>query len=838
MNVFLIQNKSYMKKKVSTILKCFSIGCVACLFACGPVHRFTRVKRVPREYSENYCGGEIKAHRNLLWFKRDPWIVFADRSGMSYMSPTGKNELYETKYMDAFLVIKKKGDWLRLIKYDPAILKNGNLKEWKKARYYGWINRNDLLLTQNSVTDISTGFKNKQVVMLTDTTSLEHPEKYFSNDSVILYKDIDLTQEVGKIPFYGIVYPYKKLADRNCTLVTNKWKLNADSVSQNSIGWIDNDLLGSIGQQLHVDIASLPDSALWFKERTKKDTLNVTQQNIKQSLSFAEQQKTILYSPVLSYRQNDTALCFKTDIPMPVIDKKDSYVLNVNGKPIYYNRFKGKIEKDLKKINMVFVMEGKEETIKEFPSVANVIQGLQSQLANDDMFSFKFGAVLTFNEPDNQNDPICKLTPDYMKMLDFLSQKSQHADKLKPVYGMYGSWSGVRIGAEMFSKYRDETNILVVVGDKGFNSEWADSTLVNKLVKYNCRLLGFQLYGGEPDNFNNFVLQVGNMIDCYAPRLSKRKRELIVYADQLRNKNEYVEVNHNTYCLDFPNRSMTQGWLIFPQKNESLELEGLTAGIDSMLLQVKYDNTLLSNSLNKAFEEVGTHRYKLDSTLVNYNHIKRLDIKPVLAVLPGIEPGWKLPAQPVILPDTLSASLDYYLLVNEDEFKQLRKYFEYPAKLTVDYKYEAQKKEKQSKVKICDCPDDALMEDKNDVIEIKKDSLNIPEYASTRKVRKQLVAHFLSQRNANKYCKVKRNDFLRMPIAEIQRRFTSCPTNNLFFEVYSLKDLKKKKMISDVELDYLIDYFKEKKQELDKAAQKSFQSNGQTYYWISRELLP
>ncbi|MCS2277651.1 hypothetical protein NXW50_05285 [Bacteroides thetaiotaomicron] len=31
--------------------------------------------------------------------------------------------------------------------------------------------------------------------------------------------------------------------------------------------------------------------------------------------------------------------------------------------------------------------------------------------------------------------------------------------------------------------------------------------------------------------------------------------------------------NLNTKCLDFPNRSMTPGWLVFPQKNESLELE-------------------------------------------------------------------------------------------------------------------------------------------------------------------------------------------------------------------------------------------------------------------------
>ena len=48
----------------------------------------------------------------------------------------------------------------------------------------------------------------------------------------------------------------------------------------------------------------------------------------------------------------------------------------------------------------------------------------------------------------------------------------------------------------------------------------------------------------------------------------------------------------------------------------------------------------------------------------------------------------------------------------------------------------------------------------------------------------------------------------------------------------------KKKMITDAELDMLIEYFKEKKKLLDEAAGKPFQSNGQTYYWISRDLLP
>lgn len=828
--------------KKNFILPLLKIGClcgIVCLTACGPIHRFTRVKKVPREYVRNYSVEGVKAPRDLSLFKRNPWIVFAKEKGTSFLSPSGKNEMQQVKYMDAFLVIKRKGDWLRLIQYDPAILKNGRLKKWKQAKYCGWMNQNDLLLTRSSVTDIITGFKNKQTVMLSDTAALADPSIYFANDSVKLFKDTDLTQEVGKIPFYSIVYPYQASADKGCTLVANKPALDADSIGQAAIGWIDNRLLAVPGQQLHVDIASLPDSTLLFKSKDRKDTLQLAFKNIQEYLQFGKNQPAIRYSPVLSYRCDDTTFCFKTHIPMPAVDKRDSYVLNVNGHPIYYKTFKNKIEKDLRKINLVFVIEGEGNTVRQFPAVVNAIQGLQSQLTGDENFSFRFGAVLTFNEPDNREDPVCKLTSDYMKLLDFLSGKARNVEQLKLVYGRFGSWSGLRTGVEQFNKCPDETNLLVVIGDKGFNSEWADSTLVNRLVKNNCRLLGFQLYGGEPDNFNNFVLQIGNMIDCSAPRISRKKRELIVYPEQVRNGNEYAEVNHNTYCLDFPNRSMTQGWLVFPQKNESLELEGLVTTVDSMLQQVKFDNTLLSNSLAKAFDEVGTRRYKADSTMVNYYHFRQPDIPSVTSVLPNVEPGWQLPAQPVVLPDSLSSTLKYYLLANEEEFRRLRKYMEEPAKLIVDYKYEAVRKKKQGKVSICDCPDDYFQTDtEKSTVRVKTDSLNVPEYASTRRVRRKLVRHFLSERNTDKYCKVKRKIFLRMPISKALQRFTSCPADYPFFEVYRIKDLKKKEMITDVELDMLIEYFKEKKKLLDEAAGKSFQSNGQTYYWISRDLLP
>ena len=68
-----------MKKNCLSILlkRGWICGSIICLAACGPVHRFTRVKNVPREYVRNYSVEGVKAPHSLSLFKHDPWIVFA-----------------------------------------------------------------------------------------------------------------------------------------------------------------------------------------------------------------------------------------------------------------------------------------------------------------------------------------------------------------------------------------------------------------------------------------------------------------------------------------------------------------------------------------------------------------------------------------------------------------------------------------------------------------------------------------------------------------------------------------------------------------------------------------
>ena len=86
------------------------------------------------------------------------------------------------------------------------------------------------------------------------------------------------------------------------------------------------------------------------------------------------------------------------------------------------------------------------------------------------------------------------------------------------------------------------------------------------LNEKNCRLLGWQLYASNDDKYNNYVLQLSNMIEHYAEYRAKNKRNMILYADQLCRSNLLREAGPNFLMLDYPYASMTQGG--FPVSGE------------------------------------------------------------------------------------------------------------------------------------------------------------------------------------------------------------------------------------------------------------------------------
>ena len=65
------------------------------------------------------------------------------------------------------------------------------------------------------------------------------------------------------------------------------------------------------------------------------------------------------------------------------------------------------------------------------------------------------------------------------------------------------------------------------------------------------------------------------------------------------------------------------------------------------------------------------------------------------------------------------------------------------------------------------------------------------------------------------------------------------PANSPVLDDITVKDLKKKKQLTDKELDGLIQYFKERKENMAKKyGEEKITMEGQSYYYIASELLP
>jgi len=837
--------------------------------SCSPVHMFTRVKKIPREYSMNYCGGEIKAPKTDI--NKKPWIIYSDRvDNTTYNNAGGKVKAQDIDYLDPFLVIGKKKEYLKLIKYTPDILKNGKL-DYKKAEYYGWVHKSKVLLNFQSVTDISTGLKDKMIVAFQDTTMLQEPEKYFGNDSIFLYKDLKMEEKSGNVSMYSLVYPLKQSEDGTKTLISKTDELTPDGIKKEILGWIDNSLLQDKGQVLHVDQKSIPE----YKLRLKlKENHIVPVDNEIQDLhtSISERYKTVKYAPVYSYGEKGQLAAFKTVLNIPVLDYNLNYIFNVNGGHISYRKFRA-ISKKLKHINVVFIFDGKQHTISHFPQIVNALQNLQPVFEDkDEQFRYRFGCVMDFDNQARSFNPIYReLDSDYSGLINYLSDKANRKKELKPI-NISRAWGNINKAFELVKDDPDATNLFVIIGETGYPSENITETIEKQLLKNNCRVIGFQTYAGGDDHYNNFVLNIESMITSYSDKMLKTRGDLLVSPKQLRYDNYFTEVEDmkNGYRLDFPGNSITQGAVFFPQKRETLPLEILTNNVDTIVQQIKEDNTGLIQHMTSAFAAAGNNRTRFDSLFaIRYDlQNERMPKKTFISGFKNELTGWSALTTPItIIQDSTLQVVKYKLLLNEKEMQDIKEFIEDLSKYEVDYIDLANAKKKKVK-KPCNCPDDDIFEeiekqqaldnnivdkynhvshdlqqtDVDDITSLAESKLNSnkkPEkgkYANTNKIRRHLYNLYMKQMRYCKLCKQKKSYLKKLTLAQAQTRIVHSLLYNEELNQFKVQDLKKKKQLTDSQLEELIRYFKEKKGELDKA--EKFESNGQAYYWVDMELLP
>lgn len=779
---------------------------VLTLSACGPVHRLTMLRRLPRQYSENYPIEGIKAPKNGM--HRKPWVVYSDREGnAAYVNPGGKVKAMDVGFLDAFLVIGRKGEYLKLIKYKPENIKNNRFAERKKAEYVGWMHASYLILSPTSVTHIRSGEKEKLVTTITDTAAVMHPKRYFATaDSLKVYGGPDMHKSGMTVGLHDILYEVKTSADGLRMLVSKTTDWDAGTVKDDIVGWLPKEMLRGIGRRIFAVTA--------LSERVKQPAV-------------------LKYSPVLRPYSTDSVYTFCSGVFAPVIDKSDNRVFNVDGEAITYNQSK-EIKRGLRRMNVLFSIEQASRLAEQYPMLLNVIQNLRSVFRiSGDMMDYQFGAAVA----TAQGIETIPLTGDYDVLVDRLTAMSPRVDTEQDT--LLPAWRAMRHALSLVEAQQGMANMVIEIGETGDMGERAPLDIVEELKRKNCRLFGWQIYAASEERYNNYVLQLSDMILQTAEYQAESKRKIILYADQLCRSNLFREMGGNCYMLDYPLASMTQGGFNFPEKGEVLPLELFAGAVDSLLTQIREDNRILAGSFDRAFATVGNTKDRYDSSL-----LKKFGTLPVLK--PGKEfqeifadkaPMWYMPVDRMEVADSL---IRYRLFLSENELASVKQYLETLCALEVDIK-DINKPKKGKLKKLCRYLEQMETLTDDELEAMKTEAAHRPDttYVSTRKIRRHLRKFYLQELKNCRICHKKNRELKQLTLAEAHRQIFGVPANNEALKLMTVKELKKKKLVSDAQLDTLITYFKECKEKfIQKFAEEQVTSAGGEYYYLKPEVLP
>lgn len=777
--------------------------------SCGPIGKFTKLQKLPREYSENYSIEGIKAPKSEAHQK--PWVVYSDRMGdAAYVNPGGKVKAADVNPWEAFLVIKKDGDYLRLIKYNAENIKNNRFAEPKKAKYVGWMHSSRLILSPLSITDVRSGLHDKLLIAIGDTSAIMAPEQYLATaDSLKVFGDPELQKQKGSVGLHTVVYALKYSSDGRSVLVAKASDITVEKIGEQIVGWVPKVMLKEIGRQIFAST----------------------------SLSGGVRQPDILkYSPVIRPYYVDSMCVFRSGVFVPVIDKTDNKVFNIDGEAISFNQSK-RIKQNLKQINILFSMEQSPNLPEQFPMLLNAIQNLRPLFApgTDESFVFSFAAVVATNHGVIETIP---LTSNYDTLVDRLTDI--HASMKSSRKVTLPIWSALKRSLTFIDHASGAVNLVIEIGSGGNDMmESAPVSIVEMLNKLNCRLLGWQLYASNEDRYNNYVLQLTNMIQQYADYQTANKRKITLYADQFCPSNLMREVNRNFFMLDYPFTSMSQGGVYFPEKGETLSMDLFAGAVDTIVSQIQADHRLLSESIDRAYTTVGNTKDRFDTLLVKTYHLPQ-SMKPgkdFKKMFDGTSPIWYKEVPRVTVPDSL---MRYRLLLSEPELKQMKERVETLCALEVDVKDKTKPKKGKTK-KLCRYLEETENDDdeENNSMQVNPGTKADTVYVSTKKVRRHLYNFYMSELRSCKVCQLKRKEIKRYTLAFAHRQVFGVPANGPLLEDVTVKGLKRHKKLSDAELDALVAYFKHCKEEFGKKfAQEQFSSAGQEYYYIDSKLLP
>ncbi|MDB5250021.1 MAG: hypothetical protein JWQ40_4415 [Segetibacter sp.] len=739
------------------------------------------------------------------------WLVFSDRANnTTFLKPDGKTPFKALPLMDVFYVMDKQNGYLQIVKYNPAIVKRDKIKDVKSAEYLGWVEESKMLLWSKALVSTSDNHPEKALMIVNNKAVFESPTQYLKNDSIKVFAEPSLQSNGScKLRLSDLAYVYKITGDGNFALLGRKEKLQFDTTCKSDIlGWVSTRVVSPWGQRLFLTVA-MPDSTSASDVEIKVNRAisgeAISEPVWRFSPPVNASHHTMNSFPVFTYATNaNNSGEVTTAIPSSVFELKKTDVYNVKGAKLTYDSFIG-LKKNIHSYNLVFLVDGGSSMKKYFPILVNFIQGIKNSLktAYPEYYNFSYGAVIYRNKNNcSEADQIQSFGPtkNATAVSDFFYRQiaqtnaCSYGNVLQPVY------AGFNKALDLFPTDNFENNIIINVGTTGNkfdNTSPVERDLVRKIGKSNARILAFQPFSDYYSLFNNYVLQIRELLDKSAVLLAEQKKGWIVNSNDLVLTQKFNSVLYDStaYRLDFPNNSMIPGGLVFSTKGSTGSFRLFENFISKTLQQIKDDNEMLLQSLDSAFNGAG-----IESANINAGMAGKLDNssegKPADWFKNLSYNGHHYFVRAISSDPAINATgvLNYSLILSQSELSELQ--------------------DNVSRLAIS----------RNDF--------------PGKELRKELYSRFagiLSSRDHEKYTS---KAIEGVTLSNALNEVTGIPVSNGLFTKYTLDDLKNSSKLSEADLGQVLGFLNKVNNNLKYSVtpDKKFISAGSNYYVLNKDV--
>jgi hypothetical protein len=600
---------------------------------------------------------------------KQPWVIFSDREN-NPINPTVKDQPHfqykEGSFLQPFFILKEKNGMIKIAEFEESLLNDGKIPQDKKLKVLGWLPKDRILLWNNSLKKSETGFTLKATTVVNNQKVFSSSEKYIENDSIVIYSTPDLTKKLKlKIPIGSLVYIYKQSSDKTRYLIGKKPSTTFTEVKNNIIGWVDRDILAIWGDKSSLKIKNKDSVYFDVNNNIKNIGINSKYLNNREGLEN-------IY-PIYNMKNSEVNAKYFTNIFNYDLNK----IYNVLGNPIYYQNYL-KILKKHRKLNVIFVLDISKNNKLYFPLAKSLMQELQLNFTNPDYFnSIKFGGVVYKNNSCNIENLSSSLNTNYREVALFFEKKTE---ELKCEDNDIGQplGKGILSATKMLNGLEEETNLIIIIGTTVDQGSYNSQT-INSLTKTRSKLVFFQTHSKVNDTYNDFVLFSETNLLKSAENIVELKKEKIVDQKSILEKNTYNLIGGETgqYYLDYPKKSMTQGYVVFPKKGEVMSASFLKTSIDTMLVQIKHDNKSMDQSLTNYFKsEIGVNNTFLKKEFKNIFPVKDSLIPIAIASsLINKNSSFLINGKLRSYNKSLENKVEYGMLLNDQEYEYLKSYY-------------------------------------------------------------------------------------------------------------------------------------------------------------------